>query len=50
MVAAHWVKVLATETSAFRSWGIVLESSVVVSGAEDATLALASGTGSSMAT
>jgi hypothetical protein len=48
MVAAHWVKVLAAETTAFGSSVIVLESSVIVSGTEGATLALTSAVGSSV--
>jgi hypothetical protein len=42
MVAAHWVEVLAAEAYVTRSSGVVLESSVAVSGTEGATLALAS--------
>jgi hypothetical protein len=47
-VAAHWVEVLAAETSAFGSPGIVLESLVAVPGTEGVTLALASAVGSSI--
>jgi hypothetical protein len=48
MVAAHWVEVHATETCAFGSSGIVLESLVVVSRTKGTTLALASAAGSSV--
>jgi hypothetical protein len=40
-IAAHWVEVLAAETSAFGRSTVVLESSVTVSGTQGATLALA---------
>jgi hypothetical protein len=42
MVAAHWVEVLSTEASASGCSGIVLESSVAISGTEGVTLVLAS--------
>jgi hypothetical protein len=41
MVAAHWVKVLAVETSASGSLGVVLESLVVVPRSKHMALALA---------
>jgi hypothetical protein len=47
-VAAHWVEVLAAETSASGSSGIVLESSVVVPGTKGATLTLAFAVGSTV--
>jgi hypothetical protein len=47
-VAAHWVEVLATEASASGSSGVVLESSIAVSGTEGMTLALASVPGASV--
>jgi hypothetical protein len=48
MAAAHWVEVIATETSAFGSSVVVLESSVAVSETEGTSLALASVVGSSV--
>jgi hypothetical protein len=48
MVDAHWVEVLTAVTSAFGSSGVVLESSVTVSGTEGTTLACASVAGSSV--
>jgi hypothetical protein len=47
MVAAHWVEVVAVEASASRSSDVGLESLVVASETEGATLALASVAGSS---
>jgi hypothetical protein len=48
MVAAHWVKVLANETSAFGISGVVLAGLVTVLGTEGAVLALAYAVGSSV--
>jgi hypothetical protein len=48
MVAAHSVKVLAVETSAFGSLGVVLESLVVVPGSKRTALALAPAVSSSV--
>jgi hypothetical protein len=48
MVAAHWVEVVAVESSASGRSDIGLESSVTASGTEGAALALASVVGSSV--
>ena len=47
MVAAHWVEVVAVETSASESPDVGLDSSIAASKTEGATLVLASVAGSS---